>query len=102
MQYDKLVRDRIPEIMESKGKKYTIRQIDTGLEKTAYLRKKLLEEAHEFLEKPTIEELADIQEVLLALAHGLGYLPEELELVRRSKHHERGGFADGIILEEVI
>lgn len=102
MRFDKLVRDRIPEIMDTQGKKYTTRQADTSLEKAGYLRKKLLEETHEFLEEPTIEELADIQEVILALAHELGHLPEELEIVRKGKLHERGAFDDGIILEEVL
>ena len=102
VRYDKLIRDRIPEIMDTKGKQYTIRQVDTDMEKNAYLKKKLQEEVHEFLEKPCIEELADIKEVLLALADSLGYIPEELEFVRMSKRTERGGFEDGIVLEEVL
>ena len=102
MKYDKLIRDRIPEIMDSKGKAYTVRQIDPGLEKDTYLKKKLLEEVHEFLAEPSVEELADIKEVLLALADSLGYIPEELEFVRKSKRNSRGGFEDGFILEEVV
>ena len=102
MRYDKLIRDRIPEIMDSKGKQYTIRQTDTKMEKEIYLKKKLIEEVHEFLSEPSIEELADISEVLLSLANSLGYAPEELEHARKSKHHSRGGFKDGFILEEVL
>lgn len=102
MRYDKLIRDRIPEIMDSKGKNYTVRQTNNDLEKETYLRKKLQEEVNEFLEGPSIEELADIKEVLLALADSLGYLPEELEFVRMSKRNARGGFEDGFILEEVL
>jgi predicted house-cleaning noncanonical NTP pyrophosphatase (MazG superfamily) len=102
VKYDKLIRDRIPEIMDSKGKEYKIRQTRNNLELANYLHKKLQEEVDEFLEEPSIEELADIKEVLYALADALGYLPEELEFVRASKRHERGGFSDGIILEEVL
>jgi len=102
VKYNKLVRDRIPEIMDSKGKQYTIRQLADGMEKGVYLKKKLQEEVHEFLENPCIEELADIKEVLLALADSLGYIPEELEFVRVSKRIERGSFEDGIVLEEVL
>tara|TARA_Y100001938_G_scaffold147032_1_gene227322 strand:- start:3932 stop:4240 length:309 start_codon:yes stop_codon:yes gene_type:complete len=102
MKYDKLIRDRIPEIMDSKGKEYAVRQVANAPEKEIYLKKKLLEEVHEFLAEPSVEELADIKEVLLALADSLGYIPEELEFVRMSKRTERGGFEDGIILEEVL
>lgn len=101
MKYDKLIRDRIPEIMDSKGKKYIMRQTDTDMEKDSYLRKKLQEEVNEFLEKPSIEELADIKEVILALADSLGYIPEELEFVRMNKRNAHGGFEHGFILEEV-
>ena len=88
--------------MDTKGKTYTVRQVDPGLEKEIYLKKKLLEEVHEFLAEPSVEELADIKEVLLALADSLGYIPEELEFVRMSKRNSRGGFDDGFILEEVV
>jgi len=101
MRYDKLIRDRIPEIMDSKGKNYKVRQAKNDLELANYLHKKLQEEVDEFLEEPSIEELADIKEVLVALADIMGYLPEELEFVRASKRHARGGFKNGFILEEV-
>ena len=102
MRYDKLIRDRIPEIMDSKGRKYTVRQIDSASEKEVYLKKKLLEEVHEFLASPSIEELADISEVLLSLATSLGHCATDLESARKDKQNTRGGFEDGFILEEVI
>jgi len=101
VKYDKIIRDRIPEIMDSKGKSYKIRQVKNDLERANYLHKKLQEEVDEFLEKPSIEELADIKEVITALADVMGYLPEELTFVQASKRSARGGFSEGIVLEEV-
>ena len=102
MKYNKLVRDRIPEILESKGKKYTVRQIEEGFEKGSYLRKKLVEEADEFLKQPCIEELADVQEVVFALAENMGYSRAHLETFREEKAASRGAFKDNWILEEVL
>tara|TARA_Y100000310_G_scaffold318774_1_gene373237 strand:+ start:960 stop:1268 length:309 start_codon:yes stop_codon:yes gene_type:complete len=102
MIYDKLVRDRIPEIMESKGKKFTVRYIEDGYEKRAYLKRKLVEEADEFLSNPSIEELADVQEVIFALASSLGYARSDLEAARESKKAQRGAFNENCILEEVL
>ena len=100
--YNKLVRDRIPEILEAKGKKYTVRQVGVGFEKGNYLRKKLVEETDEFLKEPSIEELADVQEVVLALAENMGFTRDDLEIVREAKVIQRGGFEDNWVLEEVI
>ena len=100
--YNKLVRDRIPEILEAKGKKYTVRQIEEGFEKGSYLRKKLVEETDEFLQQPCIKELADVQEVIFALAENMGYQPEHLEIFRKEKAAQHGAFKDNWILEEVI
>ena len=102
MKYNKLVRDRIPEILEAKGKKYTVRQIEEGFEKGSYLRKKLVEETDEFLQHPCIEELADVQEVIFALAESMGYQPEHLETFRKEKAASRGAFNNNWILEEVL
>ena len=102
MKYNKLVRDRIPEILEAKGKKYTVRQIDEGFEKGSYLRKKLIEETDEFLKSPNIEELADVQEVIFAIAENMGHSREHLEAFREEKAAHRGTFKDNWILEEVL
>lgn len=101
MRYDKLIRDRIPEIMEENGKKYVVRRTNDPIEFSSYLHKKLLEEVNEFLEKPSIDELADIQEIILALTQDLGHTRSRLELTREAKVIERGGFEDKWILEEV-
>jgi len=98
--YDKLIRDRIPEIMEECGKKFVVRQCNAA-EISSYLRKKLTEEVDEFMENPSIEELVDIQEVIFSLAESMGYSQSDLEFARMAKIIERGGFSDKWILEEV-
>jgi predicted house-cleaning noncanonical NTP pyrophosphatase (MazG superfamily) len=100
--YNKLVRDRIPEILEAKGKKYTVRQVGVGFEKGNYLKKKLVEETDEFLKDPSLEELADVQEVVFAIVENLGFTREDLEVVREAKMVQRGGFDDNWVLEEVL
>jgi len=100
--YDKIVRDRIPTILEAKGKKFKVCQIAEGFEKGNYLKKKLIEETDEFLQDPSIEELADVQEVIFALAKNMGFTREDLEIVRESKAVQRGVFDDNWVLQEVI
>lgn len=95
----KLVRDRIPKIIESKGKSAHCR-LCLPAEKTAWLEKKLLEEVDEYLKGPKLEELADILEVVHALAHQLGASIEQLEACRHQKAAERGAFKEGWILHE--
>lgn len=79
-----------------KGVKYE-KRIASEKEYREALVKKLLEEAHEFAETPTEEELADVLEVALALKT----LPEyaSVEMVRKTKKEERGGFEKRIILK---
>ncbi|MBW6411005.1 nucleoside triphosphate pyrophosphohydrolase [Clostridium weizhouense] len=98
--YNKLVRDRIPEIIKANGKKCDIR-IAKGEEKSELLEKKLMEEVNEYLEAKNLEELADVMEVLIGLANDLGYCEEDLMRKREEKKEERGGFGDGIVLEKV-
>ena len=94
--YNKLVRDKIPELLDSKGISYE-KRIATAEEYRAELIKKLQEEISEFLETPNSEELADILEVVKALEK----LPEftNTEEVRKKKLAERGGFDEKIILK---
>lgn len=97
MAYDKLVRDKIPEIIRSNGETPVIRVLD-GEEYAGYLEKKLDEEVGEFHQARNVEELADIQEVVLALAEELGCSREALEAVYRKKHDQRGGFHKRLLL----
>ncbi len=98
--YDKLVRDKIPEVIRRDGGvPYT--HFATGSELEASLWNKLDEEVAEFQESRDVRELADVLEVVYALADFYGVKPEELEKRRQEKFSERGGFYLGIILERV-
>ena len=100
--YNKLVRDKIPAIIEADNKKCEIEIVKgKGKEKQELLEKKLLEEVNEYLEDKNIEELADIMEVLYGLAKELGYSEEQLNKKREEKLKERGGFKEGIVLKSV-
>ena len=99
MIYNKLVRDKIPEIIENKGGKATFRQLSQE-EYIRFLEKKLDEEVGEYHRDKTVEELADILEVVYALAREHGCSREELLAVYESKHAERGGFEKRLLLIE--
>ena len=99
--YNKLVRDKIPEIIEADGKTCKTEILSDE----AYLRMvdaKLDEELSEYHKEQNIEELADLLEVLYAAALARGYTLEELENVRASKAEKRGAFREKILLKEVV
>lgn len=98
--YNKLVRDKIPQIIESSGKKFDI-HIAKEEEYKTLLEEKLEEEVTEYREAKNLEELADILEVLVGLAEGLGYSEEELFRMRDEKREARGGFKERIVLDKV-
>lgn len=97
--YNKLVRDRIPEIIASTDRGFRVREI-AGEELLAALKAKLLEEFTEFDEENDVEELADILEVVFALSEYLGTDRAELESVRQKKADTNGAFSKGIFLIE--
>ena len=97
MTYNKLVRDKIPEIIASKGGKAEIR-ILSDEEYHAVLEAKLDEEVGEYHRDKNAEELADILEVVYALAASIGCSREELQEIYQKKHDARGGFAEKILL----
>jgi len=98
--YNKLVRDKIPDIIKADGKKFKTRILDDK-EHLAELIKKLKEEAAEFEENPSIEELADIKEITIAIREALGIRSGELEDTRRKKAASNGRFKQKIFLESV-
>ena len=100
IKYHKLVRDRIPEIIEASGKTC----ITEVLSDEDYLRMidaKMDEELAEYHQDQSIEELADLLEVIYAAVTARGYTIEQLERVRVQKAEKRGGFRKKILLLEV-
>lgn len=97
MIYNKLVRDKIPEIIAQKGGSCEYRILSDG-EYMQYLQQKLDEEAGEFHRDQNAEELADILEVVYALADAIGCSREQLQEIYQKKHDQRGGFAKKILL----
>ncbi len=96
----KLVRDRIPKIIENSGRACRYR-IVYGNERLNYLHKKMQEELDEFAEEPSAEEAADMYEVLrsLCLEHAISM--EVVENIAMKKRVDRGGFLNGYVLERV-
>ncbi len=98
--YNKLVRDKIPEIIEADGKTCKTRILGDE-EYLAALEEKLNEEVAEYQKDKNLEEMADVLEVLQAICIAKGYSLEELEAMRAKKAGKRGGFADKVFLESV-
>lgn len=99
--YNKLVRDRIPELVREEGKIPLWRTAGEE-EYRLLLREKLWEEVREFVHTGKEEELADILEVVRALAERQGVGMEELTALAAEKRRQRGGFKRRIVLEKVM
>ncbi|MFX0055833.1 MAG: nucleoside triphosphate pyrophosphohydrolase [Promethearchaeota archaeon] len=95
---EKLVRDRIPEIIKQKGGDPQIR-IATGPELDKLIRRKVAEEAQELLISGEDEEIADVLEALDALIAHRAMNRASIEKARLKKRLERGGFEKGFVLE---
>ena len=96
--YNKLVRDKIPEEIEQNGYKAKFKTLSENAYLTA-LDKKLMEEVKEYQTDKSIEEMADVLEVLYAICKARGYTLDELEAKCQEKHIERGGFEKRLFLE---
>ncbi|MDA3811521.1 MAG: nucleoside triphosphate pyrophosphohydrolase [Spirochaetaceae bacterium] len=99
--YDKLIRDKIPQIIESHGKTCEV-SVLSDQEFKKYLYKKLQEEVNEFLADDSIEELADITEVIHGILKLKNTSPEDLEDIKLKKLKERGGFDKKFLLRKVV
>jgi len=99
--YNKLVRDKIPQIIEANGQRCTCEILSEENYKKL-LDEKLSEELSEYQESKDIEELADMYEVMLSIIKSKGYTIEEFEQIRKKKKDKRGGFEDRVFLMEVV
>jgi len=101
--YNKLVRDKIPQIIHAQGKTCNTRVLEDA-EYKAMLTAKLEEEMKEFLnasEEEQLAELADIVEVIYAIVESKGKSLGEFESIRKTKEEQRGGFNDKLFLISV-
>lgn len=102
--YNKLVRDRIPEVIKRTGKSFNT-TILTQEEYIKELKKKSYEELEEYMSaennEEALEELADVLEILHAFAAVHGSSINEVEEIRKKKAEKRGGFQERIFLVDV-
>ncbi len=98
--YNKLVRDRVPEIIKE-SKQIPEYVILSDEEYMAELNKKLKEETAEYLTSNGIEDLADILEVVFAICDARGISEDKIQEVRKEKAIRRGGFQNKILLKTV-
>lgn len=99
--HNKLVRDKIPQIIEKSGKTPVCRTLSDE-EALEMLDRKLSEELNEYQADKSMEEIADLLEVIHAVVKARGSSMEEVEAIRKDKLKKRGGFDKRIFLECVI
>ena len=95
--YNKVIRDKIPEIIADSGKKYTLKQLDD----TSFLEeieKKLIEEVNEYVESNDVDELVDLLEVIYRISELRGVSTDELDKARLDKAEKRGKFTSNLFL----
>jgi predicted house-cleaning noncanonical NTP pyrophosphatase (MazG superfamily) len=102
--YNKLVRDKIPQIIKNRGKKFSAETLNDE-DYIKYLKEKSYEELDEYCAAETneeaMEELADLLEVIHALTKHHGSSIDEVEGIRKQKSERCGGFEEKILLIDV-
>ena len=105
MKHNKLVRDRVPEIIKASGKQVIVKQLNQA-EHFEQARLKLYEELKEYedtnIDEECLEELADILELAYELGRMHGASFDEMNAIRAEKRERKGGFQKGLFLEEVL
>jgi predicted house-cleaning noncanonical NTP pyrophosphatase (MazG superfamily) len=97
--YNKLIRDKIPEIIKASNRTPKCKILDEDQEYLKYLIEKLQEEVLEFTENPCVEELADVREVIDSLSGIKGF--EDVVSVQERKKEEMGGFDGRMLLMNI-
>ncbi len=100
IKYNKLVRDKIPQLIEESGRKQTSRILNEQ-EYFEALVDKVVEEIEEFRASKVEEEIADVYEALDCLVKLKGYEPMHIDYIKLVKREARGSFLERIMLEEV-
>ena len=95
--YDKAIRDKIPDIIKKSGNSCNVKKLSDD-EFLPELEKKLREEVEEYLESKSVEELADAIEVIYRIAELKGTSKEKLEMLREEKASKRGKFNENLFL----
>lgn len=98
---NKLVRDKIPQIIEQSGKQAVVEEV-SGEEYLQRLKAKLGEELQEYLDSQRVEELADLVEVVYAILDYANVSLQDFETLRQQKVLERGAFREKLVLKQVI
>jgi predicted house-cleaning noncanonical NTP pyrophosphatase (MazG superfamily) len=98
---NKLVRDKIPEIIEKSGKKAIFQKLDDEAYKK-FLDEKLGEELQEYLDSDSVEELADLVEVIYSILKYRHIEIKDFHGMQKKKAEERGAFEKRLLLKEVI
>lgn len=104
MEFNKLVRDKVPSLITKDGGSYSLKLL-SPLEHQNELTNKLFEEIKEYSEASekavAVEELIDIVELAYAAAKLHGYSPEQFDKLRQQKRKHKGGFEKGIYLHTI-
>ena len=100
MVYPKLVRDKIPELIKNEGKTLVMRHADDD-EYWDCLQEKLVEEVDEFLQNSSLEEIADILEVIDAIKEYKNFNEQEVQRVKEEKAQHKGRFTQRIVIDDV-
>ena len=99
--YNKLVRDKIPEIIQN-ANKIAVTEVVSDEEYLMLLDEKFVEESKEYYESRDLEELADVLEVIYSIVKARGISIDELENIRKKKLEKRGSFGNKVFLKEVV
>ena len=101
IEYNKLVRDKIPDIIKKKGLEYEIESLTEFNEINEWLKNKLFEEVIEFVENDNLDELSDVLQVILKIMDHNSIDTIELYYAMSKKLKERGGFDNNVLLKWV-